>query len=275
MHPRPEPAWTSETLHDPHAAPDKARRVRAMFSAIAPTYDLNNRIHSFGRDQAWRRKAVRLAAVRPGDRVLDVACGTGDLAIAFADRMTEIEDIAALRHRVLGLDFTFPMLPLAREKWRRRPIVVEHEDERFHEPAIRDAATWISGDATALPLPDASVDIVSIAFGLRNVARPGDALAEFHRVLRPGGRLVVLEFSVPANPIFRLGYHFYCGWLMPRTAALIARDRSGAYRYLPRSVSSFADASQLTRMIAAAGFTDAKAHALTMGVATCHVARKV
>ena len=237
-------AWTERELAgDPHAAPDKARRVREMFAAIAPSYDLNNRVHSLGRDQAWRRAAVRLAQVRPGDHVLDVACGTGDLSLAFE---------RGGAGRVLGLDFTYEMLPIARGKSSDRPL-------RF-----------VNGDAMQLPLPDASVDIVSIAFGLRNVADPGRALAEFARVLRPGGRLIVLEFSKPANPVLRWCNDVYCGRVMPFTATLIAGDRSGAYHYLPRSVDTFLDRERLMAMMREAGLADVTHKPLTFGIAVAY-----
>ena len=244
------PAWDGDGLVAPHAASDKAARVEEMFTAIAPSYDLNNRVHSFGRDQAWRRAAVRLAKLRAGDRVADVACGTGDLTLAFADAQKRIETAPM---PVVGVDFTYAMLPLARDKARAKASV------RF-----------VHGDAMALPLPDASVDVVSIAFGIRNVGDPAAALAEFFRVLRPGGRLVILEFTVPGNPVARLGYNFYCGWLMPRTATLISGDRSGAYRYLPRSVNTFATAGELRGMMSEAGFEEVASSGLTLGIAACH-----
>lgn len=239
-----EPAWSKERLNDPHAVADKRRRVQDMFAAIARSYDLNNRIHSFGRDQAWRDAAVAMAAVRRSDAVADVACGTGDLALKFA---------AATDGPVVGVDFTLPMLPLAATK------------DRGHGVA------WVNGDAQALPLADASVDVVSIAFGLRNVADPAAAVAEFHRVLRPGGRLVVLEFTVPRNPLARWGSRFYTDWLMPRTATLISGDRSGAYRYLPRSVATFLDRAGVERVMREAGFDGVRSRSLTMGVAACYV----
>ncbi len=237
-------AWNDADLtRDPHAAPDKARRVRDMFAAIAPSYDLNNRLHSFGRDQAWRRAAVQFAQVKSNDVVLDVACGTGDLALAFSRSPAS---------RVIGVDFTYEMLPIARAKSPRRPVA------------------YCNGDAMSLPLPEACVDVVSIAFGLRNVAEPARALAEFHRVLRPGGRVIVLEFSKPANPLLRRLNDFYCGRVMPITATLIARDRSGAYKYLPRSVETFLDRDKLMGMMGDAGFTEVTHKPLTFGVAVVY-----
>lgn len=236
--------WSPGTLaDDPHAVPDKARRVRAMFAAIAPSYDLNNRVHSLGRDQSWRRAAVRVAGVRPGDVVLDAACGTGDLSLAF---------VRGGARRVLGVDFTFAMLPIARRKSPNAAVV------------------YCNGDALRLPAADASVDIVSIAFGIRNVASPAAALAEFARVLRPGGRLVILEFSTPTHPLLRWGHRLYCGRIMPQTATWIARDRTGAYRYLPRSVDTFLDRGELVAAMTEAGFAEVTMKPLTFGIAVVY-----
>ncbi|MEM6459454.1 MAG: bifunctional demethylmenaquinone methyltransferase/2-methoxy-6-polyprenyl-1,4-benzoquinol methylase UbiE [Planctomycetota bacterium] len=238
------PAWDDGRLGNPHAEPDKARRVERMFAAIAPSYDLNNRVHSFGRDQAWRRTAVRTATLSGGETVLDVACGTGDLAMAFAD---------AGAGNVIGVDFTLPMLTHAQRKKTAGSGIV-----------------YSGGDALRLPVADASVDVLSIAFGIRNVTDAPAALREFRRVLRPGGRLIVLEFTVPANPLVRLGHDFYCGWVMPRTATLISGDRSGAYKYLPRSVSTFTGKAALIAAIGDAGFDDVTAKSLTFGIAACY-----
>jgi demethylmenaquinone methyltransferase/2-methoxy-6-polyprenyl-1,4-benzoquinol methylase len=230
----------------PHRAPDKDRRVQRMFAAIAHRYDLNNRVHSFGRDQAWRRRAVELCRVRPTDHVLDAACGTGDLAEAFA---------SAGPARVWGVDFTAEMLRIAQAKSRR-----------LRRASRRTAPEYLLGDVMELPFEDASCDIVSIAFGIRNVADPRRALGEFRRVLRPGGRLVILEFSSPANRLLRLLNDVYCGQVMPLTATLLAGDRSGAYRYLPRSVATFADRQQLAAMMTEAGFARITQHPMTFGV---------
>ncbi|MBL8876316.1 MAG: bifunctional demethylmenaquinone methyltransferase/2-methoxy-6-polyprenyl-1,4-benzoquinol methylase UbiE [Phycisphaerae bacterium] len=249
-------AWNQQELAaNPHENAEKAGKVRSMFNAIAGSYDLNNRLHSFGRDQAWRKHAVRTAQIKPGDRVLDVACGTGDLTEWFA-RSAATE--------VIGLDFTRGMLDVAREK---------RASNLTHEQASK--VSYVEGDAMNLPFEAQSFDALSIAFGIRNVASPAKALSEFQRVLRPGGRLIVLEFDRPAWFPMRQLNDFYCGWLMPRTASLIARDRSGAYRYLPKSVGSFLNRHQLQEAIQNAGFRDVKSRALTFGICICHRAERI
>ncbi len=247
------PAWTGDELaRDPHANAAKADKVRRMFAAIAGKYDLNNRVHSFGLDQAWRRAAVRSADLKPGDIVLDVACGTGDLTRAFADGGAA---------KVTGLDFTPEMLQIARQK-RLAPASSASQQQEI--------INYVDGDATRLPFQDASFDVVSIAFGIRNVSDPAAALGEFRRVLRPGGRLIILEFGTPKFPPIRWANHFYTSVVMPRTATLISGDSSGAYHYLPRSVQTFMEREQMTSAMRAAGFTHCTYRSLTFGVCLCY-----
>src|SRR5438128_409887 len=169
-----ESAWNDDLLRNPHAVADKRTRVQRMFAAIAPSYDLNNRLHSLWMDQYWRRKAVKLAELKPDDRVVDVACGTGDLALRFEQVLWTIK---AKRYQnikpfqILGIDFTFEMLPIARRK-AGEPWYDGPEEEIVKSPPLKPHVGWINADAQSLPLPDACCDVVSIAFGIRNVAEP-------------------------------------------------------------------------------------------------------
>src|SRR4051812_35889196 len=200
--------WNNELLKHPHDAADKRQRVQRMFAAIAPSYDLNNRLHSLWMDQRWRRKAVKLAELRLTDQVVDVACGTGDLAFKFAAQLQFLRSQwnapgpRPIPRKVVGIDFTFEMLPIAHRKTpSHRYSSIDPPNDRFSYGISTSGPIptneWLTGDAQSLPLPDACCDVVSIAFGIRNVQDPARALREFRRVLRPGGRLIILEFSLP------------------------------------------------------------------------------
>jgi len=249
------PAWNDAELGGLHQNDEKAAKVQAMFNAIARSYDLNNRVHSMWRDVAWRKLAVQKAGVKIGDRVLDVACGTGDLTQAFAT--------GSRAQSVVGVDFTEGMLEIA-----------EHKRSKLMTP-LGDRISYQQGDAMDLQFEDESFDVVSIAFGIRNVQEPAKAVGEFYRVLKPGGRLVILEFDTPSNPLVRWFNGFYCGTVMPRTATWIARDRSGAYKYLPRSVSSFMSRSEMEGCIEGAGFGEIGVRGLTLGICACYSGVKV
>ncbi|MFQ5492010.1 MAG: ubiquinone/menaquinone biosynthesis methyltransferase [Phycisphaerae bacterium] len=238
--------WDEDRLRMPHHQGDKADRVRRMFNAIAPTYERINRWFSGGRDGYWRRRAVELAGVGPGDVALDVACGSGDLARAMASTKPR---------RVIGCDFAHDMLRLARGRGS-------------------SAIDYCEADALALPLPDGSVTVTGCAFGARNFDDLQAGLSEMHRVLAPGGRAMILEFTRPTGLLKRAAYEVYAGWIMPVLASWVARDRTGAYRYLPRSVVCFADAEQMCRLLSAVGFVEIDATPLTFGVVTVYVARK-
>ncbi len=247
-----ERVWTDELLESPHETADKAGRVRRMFNAIAPRYELVNSICSVGRDAYWRREAVRLARVRADDLVLDVACGTGDFARAFARAKPAL---------VIGTDFAHEML-------------VRAHGEGGARAGQARPLRWVEGDALRLPFAGGSFTVVSCAFGVRNLADLDVGLREIHRVLRPGGRVVILEFTRPANAHFRRLYEWYSTRLMPAAATWISGDRCGAYRYLPRSVVSFLDARQMCQRLEKVGFERASAMPLTFGVVTAYIAQR-
>jgi demethylmenaquinone methyltransferase / 2-methoxy-6-polyprenyl-1,4-benzoquinol methylase len=250
----PSAVWDSNLLTNPHAVADKRRRVQQMFAAIAPSYDLNNRLHSLWMDQSWRKTAVKMAGLKAGDVVVDVACGTGDLTLQFAAGLTRLGGVTP--GQIVGIDFTFEMLPLAAHK------------------SVGQSIVWLNGDALSLPLPDASADVISIAFGIRNVSDPAAAMREFHRVLRPGGRLVILEFSLPTIVPLRAAYNLYFRHVLPRTATWISGDRTGAYKYLPESVNTFIDRARMSAMLGESGFANIAQRPLTFGICVCYVSTK-
>jgi demethylmenaquinone methyltransferase / 2-methoxy-6-polyprenyl-1,4-benzoquinol methylase len=212
-----------------------------MFSEIAPKYDFLNRLLSFGIDRRWRRRVQKRLGLNSGHHLLDLCCGTGDLALVFAKDQV----------RVTGADFTYAMLPLARKKAVEQQLSVN----------------WGQADAQALPFPDQSFDAITIAFGIRNVYHPQLALRECHRVLKPGGRLAILEFFPIPNRLWGACFGFYFHHLLPLIAKVVRAGRTGAYRYLPESVDSFATVSQFQHWMESAGFQDCSDEALTGGVA--------
>ena len=248
--------WNNQLLLNPHEVADKRQRVKNMFAAIAPSYDLNNRLHSLWMDQHWRRTAVKIAQLKPNDQVVDVACGTGDLTICFADGLRKLASAKGTAREIIGVDFTYEMLPIAAKK------------KHAHDPAA--PVRFINGDAQNLSLPDACADVVSIAFGIRNVQDISKALSEFHRILKPGGRVIILEFSLPSNPILRGLYNFYFKKILPNTATLISGDKTGAYKYLPSSVNTFIDRQQMVELMEKAGFSNVQLTAMTFGVCICY-----
>ena len=228
---------------------DKARRVRGVFDSVAPRYDVMNDLMSMGLHRAWKAYTVAVAAVREGDRVLDIAGGTGDLARAFAKRVGG-------RGWVLHTDINEAMLRQGRDRLLDGGVVL---------PAL-------ICDAEQLPLPSNSFDLVSVAFGLRNMTHKDRALAEMNRVLRPGGRLLVLEFSKVAKPLEK-AYDWYSFNVLPRLGKWVAGDSEG-YRYLAESIRMHPSQQELRAMMKAAGFGHVDVHNLTGGVVALHAGIK-
>lgn len=235
-----EPAWDDRTLSNPHAQRDKAQRVEKMFDAIAPTYERVNRVLTFGRDAAWRRRALALASICTGDVAVDVCCGTGDMVRLLAGH----QPAPGL---VIGLDFSAQMLAAGHYSGGGAPIHLAR------------------ADGLRLPLRDGSADVLTCAFGVRNFADLDAGLREFRRVLRPGGRCVILEFASPENPLVRVGYWFYTSILLPRIGAALSGDHGNAYRYLPKSIESFARRAELSERLRRAGFARVETRGLNLG----------
>ena len=231
---------------------EKAGLVRGVFTSVASRYDLMNDVMSAGVHRLWKDAMMDWLAPRPGQRLLDVAGGTGDIAFRFLKRAPGAEAVV--------LDLTAPML----EEGRRR---AEAE-------AMSDRLTWVVGDATALPFADASFDVYTISFGIRNVTRIEAALAEAFRVLRPGGRLMVLEFSTMTNPALQWAYDRYSYNVIPVMGQAIAGDRD-SYQYLVESIRKFPDQDRFAAMIREAGFGLVKVRNLSMGIAALHSGWKI
>jgi demethylmenaquinone methyltransferase/2-methoxy-6-polyprenyl-1,4-benzoquinol methylase len=227
---------------------EAAAWVRGMFARVARRYDLANHVLSFNMDRLWRARTVRRVGpilARPDARILDICCGTGDLLLAL-DRQC--------RTPVLGSDFCHPMLVAAREKVARRGA----------------RAGLFEADALRLPLRDASLDLITVAFGFRNLANYRAGLAEMRRVLRPGGMAAILEFSQPPNPVFAALYHFYSRRVLPLIGGALSGSRD-AYTYLPESVRKFPSAEELAEEMRRAGFEEVRYERLTGGIVALHL----
>ncbi len=228
---------------------EKARRVRGVFDSVAPRYDLMNDLMSMGLHRAWKAYAVLAADLRPGQRVLDIAGGTGDLARAFARKVGS-------SGLVVHTDINASMLRVGRDRLLDAGLVLP---------------TFVC-DAEKLPFASDSFDRVSVGFGLRNMTHKEQALAEMHRVLKPGGKLLVLEFSRVAPPL-RKAYDWYSFNILPRLGRLVARDEA-SYRYLAESIRMHPGQEELKAMMRKCGFGHVDYHNLTGGVAALHVAIK-
>ena len=218
--------------------------VKQAFAGIARRYVLTNHVLSMGIDILWRRRTARIVQSLAPQRVLDLATGSGDLVRAI--------EAACPNAKVLGADFSPPMMLEAQK---------------------RGTHALIAADALALPFVDAAVDVVTVAFGLRNMASWPNAIAEMARVLRPGGHLIVLDFSLPTLPLLRPAYVFYLERIMPKIAGFIT-GQPAAFEYLCRSIEAFPSGTAMTQLMLANGFTDARAEPLSLGIASLYVARK-
>ena len=230
---------------DDETARKKGARISRMFDRIAPTYDLLNHALSLNVDKAWRKQAVAALHLTGAERCLDACTGTGDLAMAL---------VAGGARDVTGSDFAPEMVERARVK----------------APGVR----FLVADTTHLPFADAEFDVATVGFGVRNLEDLDAGLRELCRVLKPGGRLAVLEFSRPRNPVFRSIYLAYFMMVMPMIGNLVSGGAENAYAYLPRSVMSFPGPDELSARLRRAGFTTVEATPLTMGIAWLHVATK-
>ncbi|HHT9141412.1 MAG TPA: bifunctional demethylmenaquinone methyltransferase/2-methoxy-6-polyprenyl-1,4-benzoquinol methylase UbiE [Candidatus Tripitaka californicus] len=239
----------------------EGRDIRQMFASIAPTYDLLNSLLSLGFDARWRKRVVELVESSPNARVLDLCTGTAELALTFAHRLDP-------KGCVVASDFCWEMLSLAQPKLKKYgggcPVAL------------------VQADALCLPFPDESFDVASVAFGIRNVSNLTQGLKEMVRVVKPGGKVVILEFSLPAGPIFGRLYNFYFNTLLPWVGNSIsagsgpatASGRLRAYSYLPASVVKFARPEELKREMESCGLTEVEYHPLTLGIVTVYAGKR-
>jgi demethylmenaquinone methyltransferase / 2-methoxy-6-polyprenyl-1,4-benzoquinol methylase len=232
-----------EKLDEP-AISTQPERVQRMFGAIASRYDLANHLLSCGADFYWRRRAAQIVASWNPVKILDLATGTGDLALALQKQLPRAE--------IVGADFSEEMLAIARGKGLLKTI---------------------AADALALPFADGSFECLTIAFGLRNIADFGAALREMRRVLRPKGHLLILEFSLPGRPILRAVYRFYLHRLLPVIGSFLTRRKS-AYCYLGKSIEEFPSGQALSQLVQSSGFARVTAEPLTGGLVTIYTAEK-
>ena len=225
---------------------EKARRVRGVFDSVASKYDIMNDLMSMGLHRAWKAYTVMVANLKPGDKVLDIAGGTGDMAMAFADKVGP-------RGQVVHTDINLAMLRQGRERLIDKGVLLP---------------TTVC-DAEHLPFPDAAFDRVCVAFGLRNMTHKDRALTEMARVLRPGGKLLVLEFSKVAPPLAK-AYDWYSFEVLPRLGKLVAGD-DASYRYLAESIRMHPDQQTLKALMQDSGFAHVDIHNMNLGLVALHV----
>lgn len=239
--------WDEESLREPHRDPQKGQRVVAMFNAIAPTYERVNALASLGQDARWRRRAVHMARPKAGDCIVDVCCGTGDMLRTFASKRNRKPG------RLIGIDFAQEML------------------DRGVYDGVDPQPELTCGDALALPVSDATADVVSCAFGVRNFQRLGDGLREMARVLKPGGRAIILEFAPPRNALLGFVNRIYCNTVLPRLGAWVSGDSTGAYKYLPRSIETFETREAMEQHLRDAGFDAVESRGMNLGLVVAYV----
>ncbi len=230
---------------------ERGAPVERMFSAIAPRYDFLNCLLSAGRDRVWRREAIRTTDIPRGGRLLDVCTGTADMALEAARQFPTAQ--------IVGVDFSRPMIDLGRKKVARAGLECRIQLE--------------VAPAEALPFPAAAFDAATIAFGLRNIPDHAQGLGEMFRVLKPGGRAVVLEFATPRRRLFRSVYLWYFHHILPRIGKLVSGHPS-AYSYLPESVALFPSPEDLAFRMRQVGFTDISCRLMTGGIVAIHVGRR-
>ncbi len=237
----------SVTPYSPEGS--KREQVERMFDSISPKYDLLNRVFSLGIDQGWRRKVMRLVSQEPVERLLDVATGTADLAILASKNVKN----------VIGVDISEGML--------------EHGRVKVAKKGLQERVLLQRADSVDLPFPDASFDAVTVAFGVRNFEELEKGIAEMRRVLKPNGRLFVLEFSKPAHAPMKQLFRFYFHRVMPFFGKLVSKDKA-AYTYLPKSVDAFPEGADFVRIMERVGLREDSAESLTGGIASLYIGRK-
>lgn len=240
----------SSSYYQPGA--QRAERVGDLFAGIAPRYDFLNDLQSFGLHRSWKRRLVRLAQVPAGGRALDICCGTGDVALAFARQGIH----------TVGLDFSQPMLEVARQR-----------QQRLARAGAQAPVEWLQGDALHLPFPENQFDAVTISYGLRNLSNVEQGLAEMFRVARPGGRLLVLDFGKPPHRLWRGIYFFYLGRVVPLLGAVFCRN-APAYAYILESLKEYPAQEGVTAILRQLGCSNILLQNILGGAMSIHCAHK-
>jgi len=236
----------------PYAEKEKAAAVRRHFDRVAPKYDFMNSLLSFGIQRVWKRAAIRLLALQPGDRILDLCGGTGDLAHLAASW-------TGSHGRAVICDINMAMMAAGRRTYAAHPLTRR--------------VAWVQGDAEQIPFPEAAFDAAMVGFGIRNLTHLRQGFEEMHRVLKPGGKFLCLEFSRPTNAAFRALYDFYSFNIMPLLGQLIAGS-ADSYACLPETIRMFPLPDELASILAGCGFKKVAYHPMTNGMVVAHLAIK-